>query len=201
MRLFTALEVPDEVTARLDAALTDLRTRHRRLKWTPAHQWHLTVAFIGDVDVDPSAVSDEPPRGPVDGPLGSLTRVLAEAARQSPAEIRLATGAAGRFGKRVLWLGVEDDPADAVAALGGRAQQGLKDAGLPVDAKQVHPHLTLARSHRRSPPIDDALVAEVPAVGGTWSANELVLFRSVRQGRGQPNRYQPVVRLPLGPSR
>ncbi|MGH3443419.1 MAG: RNA 2',3'-cyclic phosphodiesterase, partial [Nitriliruptorales bacterium] len=61
------------------------------------------------------------------------------------------------------------------------------------------PHLTLARSRgRRGAPIRPEHVDAVPQVHGAWTASELVLFESVQQGRGRPNRYDPRARIALG---
>lgn len=182
MRLFAALEVPPSVRERLDAAVAPLRERHPGLAWSSRDGWHLTVAFLGEVLTPPADVA----------------AVLAPVAAGAPALIRLALVAAGRFGRRVLWVGVRDEPAGAVAALGAAAQQALAEADLPVDFKEVRPHLTLARARRRGADVSATLVAAMPTVEGAWAARELLLIRSVSGGHRRPSRYEPLVRLPLG---
>lgn len=186
MRLFAALEVPGAVRDPLEQAVAPLREGRDDLKWTPPHQWHLTVAFVGRVD---------------EGRLPAVAGALAEAASDAPPAIDLSLAAGGRFGKRVLWVGVDDRPDGAVALVGTAAQVALKAAGLPVDEKDVHPHLTLARSRgRRGPGIRPELAEAVPRLDASWTVDELVLFSSVRQGHGEPNRYEPVDRFPFGGS-
>lgn len=180
MRLFAALDVAADVAGALDDALVPVRARFDELRWTQADRWHLTVAFLGAVDA----------------PLARVTGALAAAAAAAPARIGLELTGAGRFARRVLWLGVRDDPEGAVAALGRRAQASLAGAGLPVDRKPVRPHLTLARS-RRGAPVGDEVVAAVPAVDGHWEVGDLVLYRS-HLGGNRPARYESLVRLPLG---
>lgn len=183
MRLFVALEVPDEVRDDLDAAVGPLRDELGRLRWTPSAQWHVTLAFLGHVDA----------------PVDEIVDVLTAPAGDAPAAIDLELGEPGRFGKRVLWVGVRDEPTGAVAEVGAGAQRSLAAASLPVDEKPVRPHLTLARSRgRRDQPIRPEHVDAVPAVRGAWTVGELVLFESVQQGRGQPNRYEPRARIPFG---
>lgn len=188
MRLFAALEVPEAVRRRLDAAVAPVRRRQDALGWSRAESWHLTVAFLGEVGEER---------------LPEVVEALAGAAARAPEAIGLEFGPAGRFGRRVLWVGVRDQPAGAVAALGAAAQAALAAAGLPVDAKEVRPHLTLARSRNRdrAAQIDGRLVGEVPHTPGEWTVRELVLFASVPAGRGQPNHYQPLARVPLGGDR
>ncbi len=126
-----------------------------------------------------------------------VAAVLAPLAADAPTSIRLALAAAGRFGRRVLWVGVRDEPVGAVAALGAAAQQALSAADLPVDRKEVRPHLTIARAGRRRAEVTAPLVAAIPTVQGAWTARELVLVRSLSGGHRRPNRYETLVRLPL----
>ena len=183
MRLFVALEVPDEVRVPLDAAVAPLRAEHDRLRWTPAEQWHITLAFIGDVDV---AVHE-------------VAAALEAAADSAPGRIGLDLAAAGRFGDRVLWVGVTDEPEGAVADLGVVTQRSLAAAGLPVDDKPVHPHITLARGRRRDRArVRPTLVEAVSSPPMSWSVDEMVLVESVRQGGGRPNRYEARARIGFG---
>ncbi len=182
MRLFVALEVPDDVRERLDAAIAPARSRHPKLAWTSAEGWHLTLAFLGEVPAEPS----------------DIAAVLAPVAAAAPAGIRLTLGQAGRFGRRVLWVGVRDEPPGAVAALGAGAQQALADQDLPVDLKEVRPHLTVARGRSGGTGAPASLVAAIPSVQAGWTAREVLLMRSVRVGQRRPNRYEPLLRLPLG---
>ncbi len=178
-----ALEVPDEIRRPLDTALGGLREQHDGLRWTPAEQWHLTLAFIGHVDVD----------------VAEVVAGLAPAADSAPERIDLRLAGAGRFGDRVLWIGVDDDPADAVSELGAATQRSLAAADLPVDERPVRPHITLARGRRRRPSrIRSELVEAVPTVAGAWSVDELALVESVQRGRGRPNRYDVRARIGFG---
>lgn len=182
MRLFVALEVPDAVRQCLDATVAPLRSRHPGLAWTSAEGWHLTLAFLGEVAAEP----------------GDIAAVLAPVVESAPRGIRLTLAQAGRFGRRVVWMGVRDEPAGAVVALGEAAQQALAEAHLPVDRKAVRPHLTLARARSGGPGIPPPLVAAMPSVQAHWTARELLLMRSVPGGHRRANRYEPLVRLSLG---
>ena len=183
MRCFIALEVPDAVRGRLEEAVAPLRGTHRELRFSAPSTWHVTLAFLGEVAVDADDIVDvcEP----------------AMAAEETTA-IALSLGSAGHFRRSVLWVGVDDDPAGAVGELGGRLQRALAEAGLPVDAKPVRPHLTLARPRNRRQKIAPGIVDEIPAVAATWTATDVVLYRS-HLGDG-PARHEPLARIPLGGS-
>lgn len=180
MRLFAALEVPPPVARPLDEALAGVRERFDGLRWTGPDRWHLTVAFIGHTD---EAVD-------------TVEAALVPAAAAAPGPLGMRLGSAGRFGSRVLWLAVQDDPDGAVAALGEQAQERLAAAALPVDRRPVTPHLTLARS-RKGASVRKAIVEAVPEVEASWTARDLIIYQS-HLGGGRPARYEVLRRLPLG---
>lgn len=186
-RLFVALPVAEPVRAALDPVVTPLRGRADELSWTDPDGWHLTLAFLGRVEL-------------------SLVDQLEPALRgavidQGPIELRL--GAAGRFGPRVLWIAVEDDPPGALEELGERLQVSIATAGLPVERRAVRPHLTLARGGRGRAVRDRHLdeLTDALAAGATgdaarrWTADEVQVWRTeLRRG---PARYHTVARVSL----
>ena len=177
MRVFAALELPDGVRAELASWSGPLLEGVSGLRVGEPALWHVTTAFYGEVD---------------ESLLEPLRRRLSRAAsRHPPMTLRLA--GAGRFGDRVLWVGVEGDLhllrrlAASVAAAGRRE-------GLPVERGRYRPHVTLARASR---PTDlRPLVAAMTGWSSTpWSAEELSLVRS---DLGPPVRHTPIAGWPLG---
>lgn len=178
MRLFVALLPPPEALAEVEAAVAPCRTAWPELRWTAAEHWHITLAFLGEVE-----------ERVLDGLQARLARV---AARHAPVD--LAFGAAGRFGDRVLWLGV-DGPRERLARLAGAvaAQAAKAGAGRP-DRKPYHPHLTLARVRHQADlrPV----VGELAGFSGRpWRAESMHLVRS---HLGPPLRYEPLASWSLG---
>ncbi|MCB0922495.1 MAG: hypothetical protein KDC08_11875, partial [Actinobacteria bacterium] len=51
-RLFVALMLPDMVVEQVDQALDPVRTGSAELRWQSPDRWHITLAFLGDRDVD-----------------------------------------------------------------------------------------------------------------------------------------------------
>ena len=50
MRLFVAIAPPPAVLDELDALVEPLRARRLDLRWTNREAWHVTLAFLGQVD-------------------------------------------------------------------------------------------------------------------------------------------------------
>ena len=88
-----------------------------------------------------------------------------------------------------------DDPPGAVTLLGDRIQRGLVAEELPVDAKPVHPHVTLARARGRRGVLPPDLVGDLPRVEAGWIAREVAVVRS--HLGGGPVRYEVLARVPL----
>ncbi len=51
-RLFVALMLPRVVVEQVDLALDPVRTGSAELRWQSPDRWHITLAFLGDRDVD-----------------------------------------------------------------------------------------------------------------------------------------------------
>lgn len=172
-RRFVALPVPPDVRETLAAELpSDPATRDGR-RWTRPEGWHVTLAFLGSV-----------PDAAVGDLEAALTRAVSEADAPWPRDLRVA--GPGTFGRRVLWVGLEDDPSGSLDALAQTVRDALADTGQAVDAKPLRAHVTLARAGRR--PITSALLEQCghpPRV--SWRPDAIELWRS-ELGRG-PARY------------
>lgn len=179
MRLFVALTPPAAVLDEIGAAVARVRDLAPRLRWTSTPQWHLTLAFLGEVEPDT---------------LPELTGRLARAARRHE-PMPLAFTGAGRFDGRVLWLGVEGGGREPVAALARSVTAAARRSGIAVEDRRYRPHLTLARS---SAPTDlRPLVDALRGFAGTaWEPSDMELIRS-RLGQGPPT-YDTAGRWPLG---
>jgi RNA 2',3'-cyclic 3'-phosphodiesterase len=177
LRLFVALDVPDRVVSDLAAAVDAVRAEHPRLRWVPAPRWHLTLAFLGAVDV--RKVDD-------------LCTRLGRAARRYP-PLPLELGGAGRFGDRVLWVGVRGAVAD-VGRLAASVAAGSRRAGIAVEDRPYRPHLTLARG-RDGVDLRPAVAALAAYTGPAWTAAEVHLVRS---HLGRDVRYERLASFVLG---
>jgi 2'-5' RNA ligase len=203
MRVFAGLWPTPEVRLHLAAALrtavgVDAEDAPGRdgdgIRWTAAENWHVTLAFYGDVG---------------EGRTELLGPALGEVAATG-APFELALSGAGVFAHRTLWAGVGGD-VEAVH----RLVEGCRDAGEAVGARQddrvrSRPHLTLGRvaqprggrrrRERAVPDPGDVLVHALAVYRGpAWPVGELVLAES-RPGEGRAGGplYRPLGRWPLG---
>jgi RNA 2',3'-cyclic 3'-phosphodiesterase len=170
VRLFVALTPPAHVLADVDAALEPVRKVQPDLRWIPVQRWHLTLAFYGEV-------ADE-----------RLDRLRAKVARQvaGSATLDLALRHAGRFGDRVLWVGV-----------GGSDRDGLRRLGttVSVEDRAYRPHLTVARV-RGAADLRPLVATVRDYEGPSFTATEVTLVRS---RLGPAPTYDDIASWPLEP--
>jgi 2'-5' RNA ligase len=185
MRLFVAVVPPDEVLDDLEEHLEPRRAAGGEVRWTDRHQWHVTLAFLGDVP---------------EHRLDDLTEALGRsAAKRNPLVLRLA--GAGTFpspyAARVLWAGVEQVRGDLGAVANG-IRSSASSVGATPDGARFHPHLTLGRFARPTEAtrwIRALEGLETPA----WVAGGAALIEShLGEGRGRRPRYEVVADLPFG---
>jgi 2'-5' RNA ligase len=184
MRLFVAIAPPPGVLDELDALAAPWRAARHDLRWTSREAWHVTLAFLGEVEE--SAVARLLPR-------------LERAARRHP-EIRLAFSGAGAFPAphraNVLWSGISGD-CGALAGLAATVAAGASRAGAtpPDKGRRFQPHLTLARC--RLPADVTGIVAALAGYQGqAWTADRIHLVRSRLGAVAQP-RFSTIGWWPL----
>ena len=177
-----AIALPAVAAGELDSAVAQLRPAWPELRWTGRDAWHLTLAFLGEVD---------------EKLLGRLgTRLERAAARHAP--LSLSLGGAGAFPTAaragVLWRGV-NGAGEGGGLRAWRGAAAARGAGAPPaqEGREYEPHLTLARC--RAPADVRTLVATLAGFAGTpWTAGEIYLIRSRLQE--QP-RYETLGAWPL----
>jgi 2'-5' RNA ligase len=180
MRLFVAVTPPPEALDELRAATEAMRSAHPQLRWSLPTQWHLTLAFLGEV-------GDE-------ARTDLSARLDRTAARHPP--MRLALHGAGRFGDRVLWTRVAGDVV-ALRGLAASVRAAARRARVDVEDRPYRAHLTLARG-RDGADLRPLVVALAGFAGRTWTAAELHLVRShLAAGPGRTSRYEPLASWPL----
>ncbi len=176
VRVFVALAPPDDAKDELARALQPAYTRYPRLRWNRIEDWHITLAFLGELPT--TAV---PP----------LRSALAAPAASRPA-LSLALRGGGHFDQRLLFSGVDGD-LDGLHALADDVRGLIGSCGIEFRERPLRPHLTLARA-RRDDPTSVPLVAAglTDFVGRPWRTERLHLVGS-NIGRGPgPIRYRDI---------
>ncbi|MBI5143261.1 MAG: RNA 2',3'-cyclic phosphodiesterase [Nitrospirae bacterium] len=130
-RCFIALKFSGEVIAAVSGLLAGLRLAGADVKWVRPESMHLTLAFLGDVDVDR---------------LGGVKTIVANAAKhRAPFEFNVA--GVGGFPNlrhpRVLWAGI--DAPDGLFDLQRDIEAALAGIGFAPEGRPYSPHLTLGR--------------------------------------------------------
>jgi 2'-5' RNA ligase len=172
--------------AELEAVVAPLRPGWPGLRWTGQDAWHVTLAFLGEVD---------------EARLAALADRLERAAGRHPRHVASIAGA-GAFPStakaRVLWSGINGDR-DALAALASSVAAGARRAGAPSpdEGRRYRPHLTLARC--REPADLASLVGYLTGFAGSgWTVGQIHLIRSQL---GPRPRYDSVGSWPLRPAK
>jgi RNA 2',3'-cyclic 3'-phosphodiesterase len=188
VRLFVAITPPEQVLGELAVAVAPLRAARPELRWTGQDDWHLTLAFLGEV---PETV------------MPQLTTRLQRAAWRHHAQL-LAVRGAGAFPKparaSVLWAGIHAGPGLAPLAASVAAAARRAGAPPPNEDRRFRPHLTLARA--RQHPADMRALTEVLAsyAGHPWTAADIQLIRSnlaARSPQSRRSRYEELGSWPM----
>ncbi|MFD7863545.1 RNA 2',3'-cyclic phosphodiesterase [Streptomyces sp. NPDC057682] len=182
LRVFVALAPPDPAKEELVRRLHTAYEAHPRLRWNRVEDWHLTLAFLGEV------------------PAELVPRLCAPLARVAGVHRppRLALRGSGTFDDRVLWSGV-DGELDALHRLAGAVRSVVRECGVPGGDRVLRPHLTLARARRGDLSSVGAVAADLAGFSGrAWDAGRLHLVGSNDPRGPGPVRYRDIVSWPLG---
>src|ERR1700690_3813670 len=130
MRLFVALDLPEEVRQSFRELIAALKRDCPGVRWVRPEGIHVTLKFIGYTD---------------DGNLEAICTALSFIASDAPVEMRFH--GLGFFPNerqpRVVWCGVQGSA--NLATLAAAVGRSLEPDGVPSEARPFVPHLTLAR--------------------------------------------------------
>jgi len=134
VRLFIAVNVPQEVRRRIWRAAAPLRERRYPIRWVGAENVHLTIKFLGEVGTRHECAVVE----------------LLDQAVVGVRAFCLSIGGFGAFPNprraRVVWVACAPDP--VLELLQRRVEEGACRIGFPPEDRPFHPHLTLGRVTR-----------------------------------------------------
>jgi len=180
IRSFFALSLPEVSITPVNRAAKRCQTllASESLRWVPLENYHITLAFLGNIS------QDDLPR------LHSIATKAVD--RLPPLDLNLTevTWFPNAFKPKVLAALIE--PNEELAGLHASLLQPLRRYGFRVEGKRFHPHITLARVKR------NARASQLPEVtlDIPLPVNELVLFASRLKANGPI--YSPLFELVLG---
>jgi 2'-5' RNA ligase len=178
-RLFTGIEIPAEIGERL--AL--LRGGLPGARWIDRENYHITLRFVGDIDMD---VADD-----IAEALGRVSRTGFEVAIDGLAS----------FGTRKPHAIVARvRPNRGLIELQAEHERLIQRIGLPADQRKYIPHVTLARlrgaAHRD---VADYLTLRGGFSAAPFPVDRFVIFSSKNSTGGGP--YVVEEKYPLLPAR
>ena len=184
MRTFVALPVPAAAAAMIQPATDGLRNRWPELRWTDPLGWHLTLAFLGEIDDDVATAV-----------CATVAVALADV---SPRQLGLpVTADTAPGGRGIVWLAVASP---SLGDLAERVRDACAAAGAQADrTRPFRGHLTLCRVPRRSTPDPAGLARTVAAAyegpSLSWTADRVEVLRSDRTATGA--QYTELANIPL----
>ena len=153
-------------------------------RWQDDAQLHLTLRFIGEVDM----------------PLAEDIALALSGVRASAP--KLALSGVGRFDDRgrtsAIWAAVA--PREQIAALHRKVDRAITSCGLPPERRAYLPHITIARFSRSAAPgiaVDQWVARHATLNSVPFTPTRLELFES-HLGRDGAS-YEAVAAWPLTP--
>ena len=164
MRLFTGIELPEEVREWLERLLMALRPA-AHLKWSPVYNLHITLKFIGEWP------EEKLPQ--LETALGS---VVSRAA--IPIEVRGLGWFPNPRSPRVFWAAVHGG--GALETLAKDTDEAVAPLGIPKESRAFTAHLSLARIKEPTPldALRGAIAKLESAEFGAFTADRFFLYRS-----------------------
>ena len=137
MRLFLAINLPDDVRRDIVAATAAVRDAAPELSWVDEAKIHLTLKFLDDQPEE----------------RAEAIRRAAEQVGARHRQLMMHVGGLGAFPNfrrsRVVWIGVEQE--SRLELLHHDVEVACSDLGFDVEGRPFRPHITLARVKHRLP--------------------------------------------------
>ncbi len=134
MRLFIAINLPDQIRREIWDSAALLRERRYPIRWVKPEGMHITLKFLGEVS-------------------GHREDSVVNALETASAGVHPFTLSLEGFGAfpdtrraRVVWLGCE--PSLALEQLQRQIEDSTSSLGFPRETRVFHPHVTLGRLRR-----------------------------------------------------
>lgn len=194
MRLFVAINLPEDVRTVIRELVKDLRVEDDSVRWTPTDNVHLTLKFLGEVA---PSLADQ------------VIGVIEETVPGHPA-FGLKLSELGAFPNlrrpRVIWVGVEAGVAPTVLeAICRDLETRLVPLGFEKEGRRFRPHMTIGRvkggrGRGRFRPVSmEDRFEGIEIRGMTFRVKSVELMESVLKPSGAEYHVKASVKLGLKP--
>jgi RNA 2',3'-cyclic 3'-phosphodiesterase len=179
IRSFIAIELPDD----LKKALAELQKTFKSagnspVKWVDPSNIHLTLKFLGDIDVSIS---------------GKITAALEEAVRGLP-PFSIEASKLGVFPNlnriQIIWVGLYGE-LEKLGQLQKRIDESLKTLGFPAENRPFTPHLTIGRVRDYAHPDERQKLGQLFSATG-FEGKYKISVKSVNLMKSQLMREGPI---------
>ncbi|MBI5599303.1 MAG: RNA 2',3'-cyclic phosphodiesterase [Deltaproteobacteria bacterium] len=179
LRTFIAIELPDEVRAKLETLQDRLKKDtvidgwlageagiSKVISWARPDTIHLTLKFLGDIEA-----------GRVDAISGELKKA-AEGANGFTINIHGFGGFPNLKNPRVMWVGVEES--DGLRLLYENIESRMEPLGFEREKRGFSPHLTVGRvkDPRNGKRLGEKFEGLEIDVSASFRVSDIVLFKS-----------------------
>jgi len=167
IRTFISVELPQEIHHKLRQMQDILGASMPDVRWTKSPNIHLTLKFLGDVEVSR---------------IDAISKALAGIASRFPPFTMSFTGL-GAFPNsrkpRIVWVGLEYG-ADESMEIAEQIEGAMKRLGFPREKRPFRPHLTVGRIRRLEHPALMTESLEQSDVGklGEFTVQQVSLIKS-----------------------
>ena len=188
MRLFIAIELPQETKSRIQALAQDLFSSmpdsKKALRWVPSDQYHLTLKFLGERPTESVT------------PLKAALEPVAKSQRPFDLQFQGIGSFESRKLIRAIWLGI-DQGAESTVRLASEIEEACKALGIAKDVRSYTPHLTLARTKEPFPALGlrNAISPRTMTAIEPVTITKLSLIQSVLSHEGP--RYKTLQEFPF----
>ena len=169
MRVFIAVELPNEIRQSLGDVQQALRPLTNSARWVAPESIHITLKFLGEIPDKTVADVDSA----ITGVSWKTFQVTVRGVGFFP----------GTRSPRVFWAGME---APTMQGLAEQLDRRLERVGFEAEKRAFRPHITLARA--RETRIDASLVTAAQQYKdhefGSFIVNRLFLFKSTLKPAG-----------------
>lgn len=170
IRSFIAVELPEKLKRELAQLETQIKVdRHPWVKWVSPDSIHLTLKFLGNIDVDTTV---------------AITRAI-EVSVRGIKPFHLKVKDLGVFPNlkrvQVAWVGISGE-VDKLTRLQKNLESNLTPLGFTPESRSFTPHLTLARLSERASPDErqsfGQLIASTRFENGDIKVKDISLMKS-----------------------